>query len=260
MTERLPRKGVFKSKLHLIVVFAVLLVVAGRYLWYLDSNTGYAPDQPIPFSHKIHAGDYKMDCLYCHGSAEEGPHAGIPPMNVCIGCHSVVGLDKDHLKTLNKLYNDGQAVSWQRVHRLPDHVYFSRKWHLRAGVDCEQCHGDLAVMPLVGQVKRLEMGDYLGCHRQSQYHQAYLDSAKTDIDIFKRYPYMKYIDSWTLESRLANGETGTGIEKNPGRTATGVFAGHNAMTQCSTCHRGKLCVRGQASLFNLYGPGRLAGC
>jgi hypothetical protein len=233
--------GVIKSKIHLVLIVTILLVMAGSHLWQLDRNTGYAPDQPIPFSHKIHAGDYKMECLYCHGSAEKGPHAAIPPMNVCIGCHSVVGLDKDNIKALNKLYNDGQTVQWQRVHRLPDHVYFSHKWHLRAGVDCIECHGDVAAMPLISQVERLEMGDCLDCHRQSQYHQAYLDSTAgqtdADSDYYLRFPYMKYVDPRTLESRSVSGIAASGLENNPGRMATGVFAGHNAMTQCSTCHQ-----------------------
>ncbi len=233
--------GVFKSKIHLLVIIVILLGMAGSYIWQLDRNTGYAPDQPIPFSHKIHAGDFKMDCLYCHGSAEKGPHAGIPPMNVCTGCHSVVALDKDNIKILNKMYNDGQTVQWQRIHRLPDHVYFSHKWHLRAGVECSECHGDVAAMPLISQVKRLEMGDCLDCHRQSQYHQAYLDStaglANSDIDIYQRYPYMKYVDLRTLSSGASTGEAAMGLDSIPGKQATGVFPSHNAMTQCSTCHQ-----------------------
>jgi hypothetical protein len=162
-------------------------------------------------------------------------------MNVCMGCHSVVGLDKENIKTLNKLYQDGKTVQWQRIHRLPDHVYFSHKWHLRAGVDCMDCHGDVATMPLVSQVNRLEMGDCIECHRKSQFAQAYLDStaamSRADVDIFKRYPYMKYVDLQTLNSGADAGMDGTALDSMPERLATGVFPGHNAMTQCSTCHQ-----------------------
>lgn len=234
--------GFIKNKLHLILIVIILLGVTGRYLWYLDSNAGYAPDQPIPFSHKIHAGDYKMDCRYCHSAAEKGPHAGIPPMNVCMGCHSVVAIDKDNIKKLNKMYQAGQTVQWQRIHRLPDHVYFSHKMHLRAGVQCEDCHGDVASMPVVRQVNRLEMGDCLECHRKSQYSQAYVDStralSRAAIDIYKRYPYMKYIDLQTLNSGADAGTNGTALAGGaPDRLATGVFPDQNAMTQCSTCHQ-----------------------
>ncbi|MBW7996212.1 MAG: cytochrome c3 family protein [Candidatus Glassbacteria bacterium] len=233
--------NLIKSKLHLIIIAIAVLAVSGHYVWHLDINTGYAPDQPIPFSHKIHAGDYKMDCLYCHGAAEKGPHAGIPPMNVCMGCHSVVGLDKDNIKMLGRMYNEGKTVQWERVHRLPDHVYFSHKWHLKAGVDCMECHGDVAVMPLISQVKRLEMGDCIECHRQSQFHQAYLDSTgaltSAGIGIYERYPYLKYVDLQTLNSSVAAGQNATGLDKTPERLATGVIPHHNAMTQCSTCHQ-----------------------
>jgi len=230
-----------KDKLHILLILLVAVVFAGRFLWHLDDNVGYGPDQPIPFSHKLHAGQYKMNCLYCHSAAEKGPHAGIPPMNVCMGCHSVVGLDKENIKKLNKLFSEGKVVEWQRIHRLPDHVYFSHKWHLRAGVDCQACHGDVAAMPLVRQVNKLEMGNCLDCHRQSQYYQAWADSvaagsANPAAGSYQRFPYLKYLDEKTLASGLATPIASAAVSV-PQRPATGVFAGQNAMTQCTTCHQ-----------------------
>ena len=231
-----------KSKLHLILIILFLAALAGRYLWDLDSNAGYAPDQPIPFSHKIHAGDYKMDCLYCHSAAEKGPHAGIPPMNVCMGCHSVVAMDKPNVQKLNKMFNAGETVQWARVHRLPDHVYFSHKWHLRAGIRCQECHGEVETMPLVSQVNKLEMGNCLDCHRKSNFSQAYRDSVLTSKDtyfseVFLKYPYMKYINANTIASLEKAGLTPVSAAPLPPRPATGVFADQNALTQCSTCHQ-----------------------
>ncbi|HLA38804.1 MAG TPA: cytochrome c3 family protein [Candidatus Glassbacteria bacterium] len=233
--------NLLRNKLHILVVILVVAALAGRYLWHLDDNVGYGPDQPIPFSHKLHAGDYKMDCLYCHSAAEKGPHAGIPPMNVCMGCHSVVGLDKENIKNLNKIYNAGKVVEWQRVHRLPDHVYFSHKWHLRAGVQCQTCHGDVAAMPLISQVNKLEMGDCLDCHRRSEYTTAWTDSVAAASGSpaalnYLRYPYLKYLDEKTLTTGLAT-QIASAAVTEPARPATGVFAGHNAMTQCTTCHQ-----------------------
>ncbi len=231
-----------KNHIHLILLLLVCLGLGGKFLWDLEYNTGYTPDQPIPFSHKLHAGDYKMDCLYCHASAEKGPHATIPPMNVCMGCHSVIAVTKDNIKKMTQMYNDGEVMPWVRVHRLPDHVYFNHKWHLNAGVTCQECHGPVETMAVVGQFKRLEMGDCLACHRKRDRSDAWLalqDSLGTGVypvTEYKSYPYLKYIGRATLWSAESAGEL-PAVKAAPAKSATGVFPEQNAMTQCSTCHQ-----------------------
>ena len=150
-------------------VYAVAILAFGYYLWgnVIWSNRGYAPVQPIPFSHKIHAGTNHIPCLYCHTNVERSPHATIPSLNICMNCHSVVAVDKPNIVKLTELYNTGKPLEWVRVHNLPDHAYFSHQAHIAKGFDCAECHGDVARMDVVHQAKRLRMGDCITCHRQN---------------------------------------------------------------------------------------------
>jgi hypothetical protein len=123
--------------------------------------------QPIPFSHKIHAGTNKIPCLYCHGPAERSRHATVPASNVCMNCHSVVATDKPNIQALTKSVEARQSMPWVRVHRLPDHVYFPHKWHVAKGIACQECHGPVETMDVVKQVAPLKMGWCITCHRQN---------------------------------------------------------------------------------------------
>ncbi len=132
------------------------------------------PAQPIRFSHKIHATDAAIGCTSCHVYAERGPVAGIPSMARCQGCHKFVkedpanaGLDVE-LKALVKLLREKIPIEWIRVHRLPDHVYFTHQRHVRAGVRCQECHGEVEKMEVVRQVSSLTMGWCLECHHRKQ--------------------------------------------------------------------------------------------
>ncbi len=174
--------------LHLVRRFWVLLVIAGLALgsfgwWFLGAfnDQHYAPVQPIAYSHKLHAGDLHIDCGYCHFNAERGKHAGVPPMSVCMGCHSQVKTGSPEIKKLadivekgsyvgdDGVVNEGGVVHWARVHKLPDHVYFSHQWHVKAGVACQTCHGPVETMEVVRQFAPLTMGWCLDCHRNTNY-------------------------------------------------------------------------------------------
>ncbi len=186
-----------------LILIAVICVGAFLYWWRFSAFTdqGYVVSQPIPYSHKLHAGTYKMPCTYCHFNAERGKHAGVPPLSVCMGCHDPaqggVGQDKEGVKTLLELtlnsdgsykqgagadYHDtsaddpeaavlksGGQVHWNRVHLLPDHVYFRHEWHVKAGVACQECHGPVEEMDVVYQQEDLTMGWCIRCHRDNQY-------------------------------------------------------------------------------------------
>lgn len=149
--------------LSLVVVVLVLSGVA--YVFPSASNQGYEPEQPIPFSHKIHAGDNKIACQYCHVAPEKSRHSTVPSMNVCINCHSVTRADSPYIKKLREAYVAGKPIEWVRVHELPDHVYFPHKRHLAKGLVCENCHGDVKTMEKVKQVSALNMGWCMDCHR-----------------------------------------------------------------------------------------------
>lgn len=153
-----------------ILLVALALIGVGAYQTYgLFSNKGYTPQQPINFSHVIHAGVLQMECLYCHHNAEKGAHASIPSVELCMGCHSLVQTQSPEIQKLAEYYNSGQPVPWVRIHRLPDHAHFSHEWHVKAGVSCQECHGPIQSMPVVGQWQKLEMKDCMDCHRQDTY-------------------------------------------------------------------------------------------
>ncbi|HEX7477620.1 MAG TPA: cytochrome c3 family protein [Polyangiales bacterium] len=127
-----------------------------------------APDArtSIPFDHSLHAGRNAIPCLACHTSADKSPVAGIPSVRRCMGCHRFVASDKQPIQALSQLFKDGQAPSWPRVYDLPDHVYFSHRMHIRAGLDCSKCHGNVAAMSKVTRVSPMKMGWCMTCHKQ----------------------------------------------------------------------------------------------
>ncbi len=151
------------------------------------NQQGYEPAQPIEYSHRLHAGELQIACLYCHSGAEKSRHAGIPAANVCMNCHRFVTATlgavraedelaqkeqrpmrkvvSAQLATLFQAVNSGTPVAWTRVHRLPDFVYFNHRAHVSAGVACQQCHGEVQTMERVRQASTLSMGWCVSCHR-----------------------------------------------------------------------------------------------
>ncbi len=138
----------------------------------LGRSEGYMPDQPIKFSHKVHAGANKIDCMYCHFNAEKGKSAGIPGPGLCMNCHIIVRegshSGKSEIAKLIKHYEEGTDIEWVRVHNLPDHVFFSHAQHVNAGkIDCNQCHGAVEEMDILKQENDLSMGWCLDCHKNT---------------------------------------------------------------------------------------------
>ncbi len=150
------------------------VAVAGAALALRGDPLPPAPVQPIRFNHRIHAGDFAIGCTSCHAYAEHAPVAGIPSMARCQGCHKFVKEDKEHpeitaeIKALLDRLSDDVAIEWVRVHRLPDHVYFTHQRHVLAGVRCQECHGEVERMEVMRQVAPLTMGWCLECHKRKQ--------------------------------------------------------------------------------------------
>jgi len=134
--------------------------------WYTD--VGYRPLQPVPYSHKLHAGDLKMDCRYCHTGVEVSPVAMVPPTKTCMNCHQLIKTGSDSLSLVRESWTGGTPIMWVRVHELPDYAYFDHSAHLRAGVGCFTCHGNIAAMEVVEQKRPLSMGWCLDCHRNPE--------------------------------------------------------------------------------------------
>ncbi len=131
-------------------------------------NTNYEPDQPIPYSHALHAGKLRIDCKYCHTTADKGRHASVPPLNVCMNCHLTVKVDSPYIQKLSEAYNTGKPIQWQKVHLLPDFVKFNHSYHVKAGKACQECHGPIETMDVVKQYNSLSMGWCVNCHRQPE--------------------------------------------------------------------------------------------
>ncbi len=163
----------------IFVVLAILTILTGFTLvdWYnraqdLGAQVGYSPEQPIKFNHKIHAGQYGIQCQYCHTGVEKTKQANIPSANICMNCHKAITTGPQYGSTeLAKLfaaYKSNTPIRWVRIHNLPDHVYFNHSQHVVAGkVKCEQCHGKVQEMERVVQVSTLEMGWCINCHREA---------------------------------------------------------------------------------------------
>lgn len=158
------------SRLKTILPLGIVVLVgfgAFSFWYHLGDNRGYAPEQPVPFSHKLHAGDFKIDCQYCHAGVDKSRHATIPSMNVCLNCHSVVGGDKPNIQKMKELAKQGDSFEWIRVHDLPDFVFFNHKRHIAKGVACEKCHGDVKTMEKVVQQEKFNMAFCVNCHRNN---------------------------------------------------------------------------------------------
>ncbi|MEW6741661.1 MAG: cytochrome c3 family protein [Planctomycetota bacterium] len=134
------------------------------------TDVGYAPHQPVPYSHALHAGTLGLDCRYCHTTVEQAAHAAIPPTQTCMNCHTKVRAQSEKLAVVRESYQTGKPIPWVRVHDLPDYVYFNHSAHARRGIGCVSCHGRVDRMEVVHQAEPLSMGWCLDCHRQPELH------------------------------------------------------------------------------------------
>ena len=226
----------YRNKAY-IAMFAVVLFIVGGYMTIqaaigLGRNKGYQPEQPIFYSHKVHAGVNQVSCLYCHSGAYEGKHANVPSVNVCMNCHMAIN---EYSSTSEKLYReDGtevngtaeiqkiyaaagydpktkkysgkeKPVEWVKIHNLPDHVYFNHSQHTRAGkVQCQTCHGPIQEMPEVKQFADLSMGWCINCHRESKvnFYNAETGEGNKFYSIYEKFHNdlkNKKVDSVTVE-------------------------------------------------------------
>jgi hypothetical protein len=149
-----------------IAILATVITVG----WAAEPDrfvVGYAPEQPLPFSHRLHAGDNHVPCGYCHTGATRSRHAGVPAVQTCMNCHAVTRTDREPIKKLAAIYADNRPLAWQRVYTLPDHVYFDHRPHVRVGIACQTCHGEVQTMERVSREMSLRMGNCLNCHRDA---------------------------------------------------------------------------------------------
>ena len=197
--EKKKGKSLWKSYIQnqfLLFCTAILFLLVSAYEFYgwtmqVGVNQGYMPVQPIHYSHKIHSGDNKIDCNYCHSSAKVSKHSGIPSLNICMNCHkSIYEYNGETTEEYSKEFYDGEIqklykavgwddeaqeytgvtypVKWVRIHNLPDHAYFNHSQHVSvAGIECKTCHGPVEEMEIMYQHSPLTMGWCINCHRET---------------------------------------------------------------------------------------------
>ncbi len=205
----IPIWKAFAQNQFLVLVFSIFLLLAAAYFaygWFMQVgiDQGYAPIQPIHYSHKIHAGDNKIECKYCHSSSRVSKHSGIPSLNVCMNCHKSIyeytgnpegpspediaqGYTNEfYTAEIKKLYKavgwdeenqqytgESQPVEWVRIHNLPDLAYFNHSQHVTvAGIECQTCHGPVEEMEIMYQYSSLTMGWCIECHRETNVNMA----------------------------------------------------------------------------------------
>ena len=167
------------------LVVVVGLLAIGAVSWVSLASDG--PKQPIEFMHTVHVEQNDIDCVFCHRNVETGAEATIPAVEQCMMCHRVINGENPkvtnplHIAELAKLqahWENREPIDWVRVHVMPDHVRFVHAAHIKAGFDCATCHGDVGSMERVKQVRSLNMGDCVACHREN--------NAPTDCTICHR--------------------------------------------------------------------------
>ncbi|HLF47351.1 MAG TPA: c-type cytochrome [Chitinophagaceae bacterium] len=191
----------FRNKAYIALFTIALFIVGGYYVTKGAIDFGrqksYQPEQPIYYSHKVHAGINQINCLYCHGNAMESKHAAIPSTNVCMNCHKTIttyekgpklydeqGKEINGTREIEKLFeyagfdpnnpnawdaSKAKSIPWTKIHNLPDHVYFNHSQHVKAGnVQCQTCHGEITNMDEVYQFAELSMGWCVNCHRNTK--------------------------------------------------------------------------------------------
>jgi cytochrome c551/c552 len=198
----------YRNKAYIALLTIILFVFAGYYITKAAIGLGrqkeYQPEQPIFYSHKVHAGTNQISCLYCHGNAWESRHAAVPSVNVCMNCHKTIttyngaplfrenGDSVNGTVQLQKLFRyagfdpknqnawkpeNAKPIPWVRIHSLPDLVYFNHSQHIRVGnVQCQTCHGPITEMDEVKQFSELGMGWCINCHRETKVNFSYTDS------------------------------------------------------------------------------------
>jgi hypothetical protein len=159
---------------RLTIYGAVFILAALWYALYAIGDSSYftevnvAHDQPVPFSHRHHAGELGIDCRYCHTSVEQSSFAGLPPTQTCMTCHSQIWVNSPMLEPVRSSYQTDKSIEWSRVNALPDFVYFDHSIHVSKGIGCTTCHGPVAEMALTWRANTLEMSWCLECHRHPE--------------------------------------------------------------------------------------------
>ena len=171
MANIFPRGSNFlplKIILCLAVAGCAVSLAVPYYFTPKYTRVGYQPQQPVNFSHQIHAGELGMDCRYCHSFVEVAAHSNVPTTQVCMNCHSQVQKENPKLAPVRESWATGKSIEWVQIHKTPDYVYFNHSAHVNRGVSCVSCHGKVNEMAVVYHAESHSMSWCLDCHRAPQ--------------------------------------------------------------------------------------------
>jgi len=236
MSALFPRWSNTAYRLSLVAIASVVPASMAGAMVYVrtpwNTSEGDAVDQPVQFDHRHHVIDDQIDCIYCHTGAESSAYAGVPATDVCMGCHTQIWNESPLLETVRRSYFSGQPVPWNRVHDLPDFVYFDHAVHVQRGVGCVACHGRVDRMARVYQTQSLSMGFCLDCHR---------DAGQLAPRTAASRPHLAAGAEGGFETNDEDGAAqpalfGSVATPLPSTLSLGP-ARHDALTTCSACHR-----------------------
>lgn len=170
MAQIFPRSANTIARASLLGGIPLLLILASAAWWYFSRSdwvrdVGIPVEQPVAYSHVQHVAGFRLDCRYCHNSVEVAASANVPPTQTCMGCHSQVLTQSEKLAPVRDSYNNNVPIQWNRVHDMPDFVYFNHSIHVNKGVGCSTCHGRIDQMAVVEKVEPMYMTWCLDCHR-----------------------------------------------------------------------------------------------
>jgi mono/diheme cytochrome c family protein len=190
LTKAANNPAIRSATVWVFVLLVAKALIDGAY--QVGVQQGYAPKQPIAFSHKLHAGEYQINCNYCHTGVNRGKSAHIPSANICMNCHGVIKKESPEIQKIYAAIEENQPIEWVRVHNLPDLAYFNHSQHVNVGgLECQQCHGEIEQMEVVEQRSSLTMGWCIDCHR------------RTEVDTKDNAYYDKLVQLHSLESKDA---------------------------------------------------------
>ncbi|MEM8963583.1 MAG: cytochrome c3 family protein [Acidobacteriota bacterium] len=220
MAQIFPENSNTLARLSILFVIlfaggAISLVLAvERSTW--KTNEGMVYEQPVPFSHDHHTAGLGIDCRYCHTSVEVAASASIPPTETCMNCHKLIWVESPLLEPVRASWRNDEPIRWNRVHDLPDYVYFNHSVHVAAGVGCVSCHGKVNEMPLIAKGASLQMSWCLDCHRAPE------KNLRPPEEVFNM-DWERPTDDPEYGAKLAEAYPFLGDEYR--------------LTSCSTCHR-----------------------
>ncbi|QDU60870.1 Class III cytochrome C family protein [Planctomycetes bacterium Pan216] len=169
MPSLLSEKTDRELRLQVGLAGVLFVALAIGVIWYYFTpkyaRVGYRPEQPVPFSHEIHAGQLGLSCLYCHTHVDDSVFANVPATQTCMNCHAKIQANSPLLAEVRASYESGRPVRWKKIHQLPDYAYFNHAVHVQRGVSCISCHGKVNQMKVVFHAESLSMSWCLDCHR-----------------------------------------------------------------------------------------------